>query len=232
MQMQTKRAATRRKVFAIAAGGAAIGLGVTATLAAWTDTEWVFGGDGAGGPGVGTSTFSVQQNTVPPFAAGTWTDETDNPGGEIVFAAAGIDATSLTPGDSVYAAVALRTSADSVTGEVELQPAVPAAGVVTDDPAGLLFAALDVRAVTDDIAFTCDATAFTGAPGAPVLIADGPLDSTGGSATQTLDAAAGSTQYYCFEVTLPDPVPLAPGTTIDDYMGLSIAPAWEFQAES
>lgn len=232
MKVQTTRAATRRKVLAIAAGGAAVGIGVTATLAAWTDTEWVFGGDGAGGPGVGTSTFSVQQNTVPPFAAGTWTDEADNPGGEIVFAAAGIDATELTPGDTVYAAVALRTSATSVTGDVELQPAVSAAGIVTNDPAGLLFEALEVQIVTDDAAFTCDATAFTGAPGAPVLIGDGPLDSTGGSTLQTLDAAAGSTQYYCFGVTLPDPVPLAPGTTIDDYMGLSIAPAWEFQAES
>lgn len=232
MDMQTKRASTRRKVFAIAAGGAALGIGVSATLAAWTDTEWVFGGDGAGGPGVGTSTFSVQQNTVPPFAGGTWTDEADNPGGEIVFANTGIDATELTPGDEVYAAVALRASPDSVEGDVTLRPAVSAAGIVTDDPAGLLFDALEVRVATDDVAFTCDATAFSGAPGAPVLIADGPLATTGGAATQTLAAAAGSTQYYCFEVELPDPVPLAPGTTIDDYMGLSVAPAWEFLAES
>lgn len=232
MQTQDKRVTTRRKVFAITAGAAALGLGVTATVAAWTDTEWVFGGDGAGGPGVGTSTFSVQQNTVAPFAAGTWTDESDNPGGEIVFENTGIDATALTPGDSVYAQVALRTSATSVAGDVELQPAVPAAGIAVDDPAGLLFAALDVRVVTDDVSFTCDATAFSGAPGAPALIADGPLASTGGSAMQALAATAGSVQYYCFEVTLPDPVPVAGGATIDDYMGLSIAPAWEFQAES
>lgn len=229
MQNTDKRAATRRKVFAIAAGGAALGIGVSATLAAWTDTEWVFGGDGAGGPGIGTSTFSVQQNTVPPFAAGTWTDETDNPGGEIVF---GPDALDLSPGDPVYAAVALRTSATSVAGDVELQPAVPAAGIVTTDPAGLLFAALEVRVVTDDAAYTCDPTAFSGAPGAPVLIADGPLASTGGSATQALAAGAGSTQYYCFEIELPDGFAPAPGTTIDDYMGLDVAPAWEFAAES
>lgn len=232
MQTQDKRSQTRRKVFAITAGAAALGLGVTATVAAWTDTEWVFGGDGAGGPGVGTSSFSVQQNTVAPFGAGTWTDEADNPGGEIVFENTGIDATALTPGDSVYAQVALRTSTTSVAGDVELQPAVPAAGIAADDPAGLLFAALDVRVVTDDAAFTCNASAFSGAPGAPALIADGPLATTGGSAMQALAAAAGSVQYYCFEVTLPDPVPLAGGTTIDDYMGLSIAPAWEFQAES
>ncbi len=60
-----KRRIVRRRIFAVAAGGAALGVGVAATLAAWTDTEWVFGGNGAGGPGVGTSTFAIEQNTDP-----------------------------------------------------------------------------------------------------------------------------------------------------------------------
>ncbi|MFB8892589.1 SipW-dependent-type signal peptide-containing protein [Microbacterium plantarum] len=229
MNTATTRGTTRRKVFAIAAGGAALGLGVTATLAAWTDTEWVFGGNGAGGPGVGTSTFSVEQNTVAPFTtAGDWVNEPDNPGGEIVF---GPDALDLTPGDTVYAAVALRAAPDSIAGDVELQAAVPAAGVTTNDAAGLLFDALNVRVATDSVAFTCDATAFA-AGATATLIADGPLATTGGSASQSLVAEAGSTQVYCFEISLPDPLTLAPGTTIDDYMGLTVAPAWEFQAES
>jgi len=229
MQNTDKRAATRRKIFAIAAGGAALGIGVSATLAAWTDTEWVFGGDGAGGPGIGTSTFSIQQNTVAPFAAGTWTDEADNPGGEIVF---GPDALDLSPGDPVFAPVALRTSATSVAGDVELQPAVPAAAVTTVDPAGLLFAALEVRVVTDDAPFTCDATAFSGLPTAPTLIADGPLAATGGNAVQALAAASGSTQYYCFEIELPDGFAPAAGASVEDYMGRDVAPAWQFIAES
>jgi predicted ribosomally synthesized peptide with SipW-like signal peptide len=226
MQVQDKRASTRRKVFAIAAGGAVLGLGVSATLAAWTDTEWVFGGDGTGGPGIGTSTFEVQQSTEAPFTA--FTDEEDNPGGEVVFE---VDAGSLTPGDSVYAQIALQTAPDSIAGDVELQAAVPAAGLPDEDPAGLLFDALDVRVVTDDAVFAaCDDTAFA-APGADI-IADGPLATAGGTSLQALDAAAGSTQYYCFEITLPDPLPLAPGTDADDYMGLAVAPAWEFTAES
>src|SRR5690349_6827064 len=98
MEAETKRGTTKRKILAITAGFAAIGIGGAATLAAWTDSEWVFGENGAGGPGVGTSSFSVQQNTVAPFAAGTWTDEADNPGGEIVF---GPDGLAITPGDSV-----------------------------------------------------------------------------------------------------------------------------------
>ena len=64
------------------------------------------------------------------------------------------------------------------------------------------------------------------------IVADGPLATTGGTAAQGLDAAAGSTQFYCFEISLPDPLTLAPGTTIDDYMGLTAAPAWEFQVTS
>lgn len=224
METQTKRGLTRRKVFAIAAGCAAIGIGATATLAAWTDSEWVFGGDGSGGPGIGTSTFSVQQSTD---GGATFTDEPDNPGGEVVFTP---DALDLTPGDSIYAGVALRTSADSVAGDVSLLPAVEAAGIVTDDPTGLLFDTLDVAIVTDDAPFTCNAAAF--APGSPAtLIGAGDLDSTGGSPSQALLAAGGSTQYYCFQILLPDPLPVTPGGA-DDFMGRTVAPAWEFSAIS
>jgi SipW-cognate class signal peptide len=224
-----KRRLVRRRIFAVAAGGAALGVGVAATLAAWTDTEWVFGGDGAGGPGVGTSTFAIEQNTDPGFDPTAWTDEPDNPGGQMVFTAAGLLGTELTPGDSVYAAVALRTKNASIAGDVQLQAADPAAGIATDDPGDLLFDALDVRVATSATAFTCDATAFTGPA---TVIADGSLATTGATLTQSLAAASGSTQYYCFEVTLPDPIPLAGGTTPEDYMGRTIAPAWEFVATS
>ncbi|MET2011696.1 SipW-dependent-type signal peptide-containing protein [Microbacterium chocolatum] len=225
---QQQRRTVRRRIFAIAAGGAALGLGVAATLAAWTDTEWVFGGDGDGGPGVGTSTFAIEQNTdAPDFDPGLWVDEPENPGGEMVFTADGILGTDLSPGDSVYASVALRTKATSIAGDVELQPAVPAAGIAADDPDGLLFAALDVRVATSATAFPCNATAFTG--GATV-IADGDLATTGGSATQALAEESGSVQYYCFEVTLPESVNDEADPSV--YMDRAVAPAWEFVATS
>ncbi|MCC4247397.1 MULTISPECIES: SipW-dependent-type signal peptide-containing protein [Microbacterium] len=227
---QQKRRTLRRRIFAVAAGGAALGVGVAATLAAWTDTEWVFGGDGTGGPGVGTSTFAIEQNTeAPAFDEAAWTDAPDNPGGEMVFTADGILGTELSPGVSVYAPVALRTTSTSIAGSVELQAATPADGITTADPGGLLFAALDVRVATSATPFTCDSDAFTG--GATV-IADGALASTGGSGTQTLLEASGSVQYYCFEVTLPDPIPVAGGTDPAEYMGRTVAPAWEFVATS
>lgn len=229
MRAKNAHAGTARKVLALGAGVAALTLGITATVAAWTDNEWVFGSNAAGdGPGIGTSTFEVQQNTDPAFADLAWTDEEENPGGGLTF---GIDALALTPGDAVYAPVALRTTSTSVAGDVTLQPAVEATGITTNDPADLLWDALDVRVATHDAAFTCDADAFAGGPA--TVIADGALSAEPAAAlSQALAAASGSTQYYCFEVSLPDPLPLAPGTDINDYMGLTVAPAWQFEALS
>ncbi|MFB2580362.1 SipW-dependent-type signal peptide-containing protein [Herbiconiux sp. P15] len=222
-----ERGSRRRKIFALGAAGAVLGIGVTATLAAWTDTEWVFGGDGAGGPGVGTSTFEVLQNTVAPYDdPADWVNEDENPGGEIEF---GLEALDLTPGESVYAAFALQTSDSSLAGDVLLQAAVPADDIVQDDPDGTLYESLVFRAVTDDAAFDCDVDAFAELPGDPDLFAAGPLATTGGDSEQVLLGEADSTQYYCFEVTLPA---LAPGEDGEELMGLSLAPAWQFVAES
>ena len=229
MGTRQERQLTTRKVIALAAGGAVLCIGVSATLAAWTDSEWVFGGNGAGGPGIGTSTFEVEQNTVAPFADGTWTHQEENPGGELSF---GLAALALTPGEAVYAPMALRTAADSVAGTVTLQSAVGAAGVTADDPGGLLFDALQVRVATDADPFTCAASAFAGGAEDPAVIADGALSTTGGSAAQALAAEAGSVQYYCFEVSLPSPLVPAAGSTIEDYMGRSVAPAWQFVGAS
>lgn len=221
MDTRARRDSTKKKVIAIAAGCAVLGLGATATLAAWTDTEWVFGGDGNGGAGIGTSSFSIQQSRD---GGNTWDDQPDNPGGEIEFAP---DALDLTPGDSVYAGVALRTAAGSDAGDVTLQSAVAAAGIPFSDAGNLLFNALDVAIVTSATNFDCDEDAF--APGSPAtLIGAGDLGVTGGAGPQTLAANSGSIQYYCFQILLPDPIPVVAPNTPEDYMGRTVAPAWEF----
>ncbi|RUQ96930.1 SipW-dependent-type signal peptide-containing protein [Labedella endophytica] len=219
----------RNKTLAILAGGTLVGVAVTATLAAWTDTEWIFGGDGAGGPGIGTSTFEVVQNTAAPFTdPEDFVNEEENPGGEMTFELAALD---LSPGDEVYAGVSLQTTDTSISGDVELQPAIPADGIVQNDPDGLLYGALDVRVATADTAFACEADAFLAGAGTEI-IADGDLDSAAATAEQTLAAEAGSTQFYCFEVSLPDDVTVPTGFDLDDLMGLTLAPAWEFASES
>lgn len=221
------RKRNRNRVLALAAGGVLVVGGLGYTLASWTDTEWVFGGNGSGGPGVGTSGFEVEQNVTAPFAAAGFTSDESNPGQALGFT---VDALALSPGTATYAPVALRTTAGSVAGDVALRAAVPADGVTVTDADQALWDALRVRvATTTDTAAACDASAFS-TPGD--VIADGPLGTTGGSAAQPLAAAAGSTQVYCFEVSLPETPTLPAGTTVDALQGRTAAPAWQFAAES
>ena len=219
---------TRRsaKVKAILAGGAVLGLGATVTLAAWTDTEWVFAGNAAGdGPGLGTSSFEVEQNTTSPYTEATFVQNESNPGGALTF---GVSALSLTPGDSVYAPVALRTVAGSIAGTVTLQPAAPATGLAVTDANQALYNALTVRVAVSPTTTTCNAAAFT----AGTTIASGPLATTGASAGQALSAASGNVQHYCFEITLPANPTLPAGTQLSALQGRTAAPAWNFSAVS
>lgn len=208
------------------AGGAVLGLGATVTLAAWTDTEWVFAGNAAGnGPGLGTSAFEVEQNTTSPYTEATFVQNESNPGGALKF---GVTALALTPGDSVYAPVALRTVAGSIAGTVTLQPAVSATGITTTDANLALYNALTVRVAVSTTATTCNAAAFT----AGTIIANGPLATTGASTGQTLSAAGANVQHYCFEITLPANPTLPNGTTLSALQGRTAAPAWDFAAVS
>lgn len=123
MSGQSSAPASRRtRVAALVAGGALVVGGVGYTLASWTDTEWVFGGNGTGGPGIGTSTFEVEQNVTGDLASG-WTQAEDAPGQEMTFTP---DAIALSPGDTTYASVTLRTTEQSIAGNVELLAAVSA----------------------------------------------------------------------------------------------------------
>jgi predicted ribosomally synthesized peptide with SipW-like signal peptide len=213
---------------AILAGGLVIGVGGSFTLASWTDSEWVFAGDGSGGPGVGTSTFEVQQDASNP-GPGTFSDFESNPGDSLTF---GIGALSLSPGDTVYAPVALRTTTASIAGTLDVNGAVAATGVTATSPAVLdgpgvgLWSALTLQVVVDDASYTCDATAMSTKT---TVIAAGSALSAAGTVTRDLDAATGNTQYYCFAVTLP--VPSTPGD-FDSLQGHVVAPAWEFAATS
>ncbi|MFJ2354274.1 MULTISPECIES: acyl-CoA dehydrogenase [Frigoribacterium] len=216
-----------RKVAALAAGGALVVGGLGYTVAAWTDSEWVYAGDGTGGPGIGTGTFEVQQSVTSPYTAG-FSDYETAPGRGTVFTPG---AQTLSPGESVYSGVALRTTATtSVPADVQVRAAVPATGVTVADAGGALFSALTVRVATVEVtaggaAPTCTAAAFT----APTTIATGSLSTTGATATQRLAAASGTTQFYCFEVTLPASAATSASSTLQ---GRTAAPAWEFASTS
>lgn len=209
----------KKRVFALLSGGLIIGVGATVTLASWTDSEWVFGGLD-GDPNVGTSTFEVEQNTVTPFTdEDDWLQFETNPGGELVFSPGSL---ALTPGDSIYAPVALRTSSTSIAGTVVLQAAVAADGIMVTDPGGLLWAGLDQRVVTAANVFDCDEDAFSSL----TPFASGDLGAVAGTTPgHALLGASQSVQYYCFEITLP-------AGSADGLQGRTVAPAWEFAAVS
>lgn len=220
-----------RKVAAISAGVAILALGATYTLASWNDSEWVWGGTDGGDAAVGTSTFDVEQNIDITDADG-WGDFEDAPGQGLVFTAGALD---LTPGDSIFAPVSLRTIAGSIAGTVTLQGAVPAedGGVaIGNDPDGALWDAIQVTVYTSSAATPPACTAADEADwGAPITGLDGVGLGTNAGASQVLPAGAdestaGVPQHYCFKLTLPATA------ASQDLQGLSIAPAWEFAAES
>src|SRR5690625_6765469 len=218
-----------RKVAAIAAGIVVIGLGATYTLATWNDSEWVWGGAG-GDPGVGTSSFNVQQDASAPYAVTGYLGNFEaNPGDVLTFSAGALE---LSPGDSVYAPVALRTEAGSEAGDVILQGAVAASGITVNDDDNYLWNAVRVSVYTAGGTTppgTCDAD-FDVSDWGAALVSDVALGTVASSA-QSLAANAGSTQHYCFQISLPE-TPTGDFTDVNDLQGLTIAPAWEFAAES
>ncbi|MGB3413235.1 MAG: acyl-CoA dehydrogenase, partial [Microbacteriaceae bacterium] len=148
----------KKKTLALLSGGVVIALGTSLTLASWSDSEWVWGGLN-GNANVGTSTFEVKQNTTLTTDPLAWTDKETNPGDPLLFSAGSL---VMTPGDKIFAPVALQTTSTSIAGTAKLQAAVAAAAPITqNDTGGLLWAAIDQRVVTQNVPFTCDATAFT-----------------------------------------------------------------------
>lgn len=221
-----------RKIAAIAAGALVVGLGATYTLATWNDSEWVWGG-ADGGPGIGTERFDVEQ-----FTEGAWHDDETNPGGALDFTTAAL---ALTPGDTVYAPMSLRTKTNSIGGSVELQGAVAAAGVAVEDAGNELWdaVALSVYTSADATAPSCSAAAVTAGDWTAVPgIGSSPLGTgaTPGTGAQTLAAATttdpGAPQHYCFVIALPDDAQQVAESAGVDLQGRTIAPAWEFAAES
>ncbi len=204
----------RGKVRAILAGCAVLGVGAAVTLAAWTDSEWVWGGGSGDGDNIGTSQFDVQQN-VWDGVGGTanFVDREAIPGGQLRFQP---NATALTPGDTITAAMQLRTANGSDAAEVSLQ------GAVTNGSDADLFTAMTYAAYEDVSQADCQAQ-ITG--GGTVLVPPGSPLSQPGAATFTLAANSGSTMDLCFVLSLP-------ADASDALQGLQVSPAWDFTADS
>lgn len=182
-QLRQRRQLRGRRIKAILAGGLVFGVGATATLAAWTDSEEASGSFEAG-------RFNIELR-----AGGEW-----NGTNEMTF-----NAGNMFPGQKVYAPVSVRTTSNtSIDGKLT----VSARGISNPNS---FASALTYRAVARSTSgVACNAGNFPG-PGAFVFgsaAAAIPLSSTTtADSTQTLKAASASVQDYCFEVTLASNAP-------------------------
>lgn len=217
----TEQARSRRnkKIAALAAMGLIVATGATITsMAAWTDTEWVYGG-AATEDGVSASTFEVNQNVTAAASTG-WTNDLASPGGKVDFS---IAAQNLNPGDPVYGYVRLRTVVESLPGDLTLNPATLGAG-----GSAPLFAALRYGARIVPTPADCTSVGF-GASTTTVVAPDTAL--TTGSAVDAFSLVGGTAtlpgaeKVVCFQLVLPEPAS-------DTLQGATAQPIWNFTAES
>ena len=213
---------TRGRVFALLSGGLVLGLGATATLASWSDNEWVFGGVDGALPGIGTSTFEVEQSRT--LANTAWDQFETAPGGLLQLDS---KALSLTPGDATYTHVSLRTTSTSVAGTINLLAGTTAGSPQPVSDTGL-WSALRLRVVvTTGATPTCAAGSFTAGATYAVGTFAAPALMTATPTTLNSPLALNGTtqQNYCFEITLPTGV-------ADTLQGKQVTPVWQFHSES
>lgn len=218
---------------ALLAGGLVLGLGAAATLAAWTDDEWVFGGSGRGSgdePGTpGTGIYRMQQNTwTGTTEPASWSDQPEANGGALTFT---MQPDRLVPGKTVYAPMQLRTVAGSEALTVSLAEGIQAA---VDPAISARYNSTQLyKALTYDVFVGVDKDSCeTGVVSAGTSLFDAALKpniplTTKGDKTFNLAAGAdaltpGEATDLCFAVTLPR------STDDETLQGLNTVPAWRF----
>jgi predicted ribosomally synthesized peptide with SipW-like signal peptide len=194
---------SRRKLKAILAGGLALGLGATITLAAWNDSEYARGTFTAG-------TFSIEGSTD----GTTYAEHPTAASAAVLTFTTGFD--DISPDDVVAAPFAVRlTAATTYDAVVTVASASPAPPTFV----GLSYGIASVPTFAD-----CTAT-----PTTPTwIVPEGtPLDSVAGATpfnlTQgTPPTTPGAPEYLCFVVT---------GES-DLVQGTSVTQTWQLLAES
>jgi predicted ribosomally synthesized peptide with SipW-like signal peptide len=193
----------------VLAAGVVLGLGATATLASWNDSEFATGA-------FASSTFDTESNVQ----GGGYSSNDTSPGTTVTFSGAG-----LSPDVPVYFSVLVRTKATSTAGTVVLSGAT-----LGGTDAATLGAALVYRVVATTA--SCAAAAFTGTPSFVVGAAATRRALTAGQevgVTSTLAAATaslpGAPTGFCFEVTLPAGSP-------NSLQGKASTATWQFTATS
>lgn len=180
-----------------------LGLGVSVTMAAWTDTEVASGSFGA-------SIFGTQSSVN---GGGAWADNVSTPA-VLAFAAGG-----FSPTVTKYAALNLRTVPNSLAGTASL-----GAAVITADT-GLL-AGLQLRVVSYAGTGACTSDAFTAGSSYVVgTFAAAAALTAAGTATPALIASQGAVTTLCFQVLMPN------GASTD-FQGKGLTATWTVTSTS
>lgn len=210
---------------ALLAGGLVLGLGAAATLAAWTDNEWVFGGSGDG-KGTeprtpGTGIYRMQQNTWTGTAgAANWTDQPDANGGALTFT---LEPEKMVPGKTVHSPMQLRAVAGSEPLDVSLAEGIQSALNRGTDNSTALYDALRYAVYRGVDKAACEAGSVSGGV---VVVAENSVLTATSATTFPLAAGAdantpGTPENLCFALTLPSTAPA-------DLQGLNTVPVWRF----
>lgn len=193
---KVRRGALVGKVRALLIGGLVFGIGSTLTLAAWTDSEHTAGT-------FKTSTFGIEGSTN----GSSFTEHaTEGAAATMAFGADG-----LTPGATVHAAFDVRTTAASTVGGTVVLASATASGdtAVTGN--------LTYRVATVSTSTSCASASYTGTAVSAASVFE--VD------PESLDAGAGNTVRYCFEVKMSTEVP-------STAQGKTGSVTWKFDATS
>lgn len=117
----TDREGRSRRGRALLAGGAVLGLGAVATLAAWSDDVWVVSS-------FITTPFSIEAAVDP--AGIEWTEYGEAPGGSLEFT---FEPLAMTPGEPVFAPLGLRLSTGESDAKISMHSAPTDAGLAGND---------------------------------------------------------------------------------------------------
>lgn len=185
------------RIRALLAGGLVLGTGATSTLASWNDAEYANG------------TFTAARFGVEGSLDGTnYSKHTSSNAAALSFSPA---VTGLFPGNTSYAAFAVRATSGSIAGHVQISAGTPT-GALSDLRYG-------VRTVSG--MGQCNAASYAGGG---AVIPDGSTLGTSAAVSQTL-AADRTPVYYCFAISLP--VGASNGM-----QGQAIAQTWQLVATS
>ena len=183
-RMRERRRIRSRRVRAVLAGGLVLGIGATATLAAWNDSEF------------GTATFTAGRFDIVGAADGATfaSHATTGTAAALNFQ---LPPTALAPGTTTYALFSVRTANPSVAGVLQL---------TAGTPGGTGLAAYLTYGVRTIAGTACSASTY---PAGTTVVADGSALTTSGATTQAVAANGGTQVNYCVAVTLPTTAPNA-----------------------